>query len=121
MIESKLSNKFNLSREVFLVKKFKKIISLACVAATLCSVGVVSASAYTRRLYGDVNGDGVISNADADLIQNYLVGIGLFDNYQKIAADVDGNGDVTIDDVTMIQKLLAGMIDEFPVGVYFLY
>lgn len=121
MIEFKLGNKFNLLSEVFLVKKFKKIIFLACVAATLCSVGVVSASAYTRRLYGDVNGDGVISNADVELTQRASMGLETLDTYQQVAADVNGDGKIAVSDALMIKRMVEGLIDKFPVGVYFVY
>ena len=103
------------------MKKLKKVISLACAAATLCSVGVISASASTRRLYGDVNGDGVISNEDANLVLRVSVGKETIDSYQKIAADVNGDGKITATDVLMIKRMVEGLIDEFPVGVYFVY
>lgn len=57
------------------MKKFKKILSLACVAATLFSLSVMNAGAYTRRLYGDVNGDGEVTIYDAAMVQKLLEGI----------------------------------------------
>lgn len=102
-------------------KKFKKIIAVLCVVATMGSIAAVSASALTRRLYGDVNGDGIISNADASLVQKYVAKLVTFDTYQIIAANVDGNDEVNIRDVVMIHSLLDGEISEFPVGEAFLY
>ncbi len=101
--------------------KFKKIVAAVCAVATICSVSVVGASALTRRLYGDVNGDGVISMADAQLIQRYSLQLEEFDKYQLIAADVNGDGSVTLKDASMVQQLVAGVIDSFPVGDYFVY
>jgi len=101
--------------------KIKKIVAAACVAATICSLSAVGASALTRRLYGDVNGDGVISNADADLILQYSTLMTDLDQYQKIAADVNGDGKVTTLDSLMVRRLVAGCIDSFPVGDYFVY
>lgn len=101
--------------------KFRKTVAAVCIAATICSVSMVSASALTRRLYGDVNGDGVISKADVTLVQQYLAGTVEFDKYQKIAADVNVDGNIDISDTTDIQKLLAGIIDEFEAGNYFAY
>lgn len=43
------------------------------------------------------------------------------DKYQLIAADVNADNCVDITDVTDIQKLLAGIIDEFESGDYFVY
>lgn len=102
-------------------KTFKRLIATTCVVATMCSISVLGASALTRRLYGDVNNDGVISKADATLIQEYIAGIVEFDKYQKIAADVNADGYINISDVSDIQKLLAGVIDEFEAGDYFAY
>lgn len=102
-------------------KTFKRLIAAACVAATMCSAAVVGTSALTRRLYGDVNGDGVISNADATMVQQYAVGAIELDTYQKIAADVNGDGNINILDATLIQKLVNGLIDGFEVGDYFVY
>lgn len=62
-------------------------------------------------LYGDVNGDGVVSIRDATLVQMYLAQMVEFDAAQLLAADADGNGTVDINDVTRIQQYLVGMID----------
>lgn len=100
---------------------FKKSFAGLCITVTLCSMSIVDAHALTRRLYGDVNGDGVISKADVTLIQEYLVGKKDLDKYQLIAADVDGDGEVSLKDASLIQKLLAGLITEFSVGECFYY
>lgn len=102
-------------------KTFKKIISMACIGAIMCSLSTVDTSALTRRLYGDVNNDGIINREDVTLIQEYLVDAVEFDKYQLIAADVDADGEVSIMDATLIQKLIEGLIDELPVGSAFLY
>lgn len=99
----------------------KKVVAGVCTAAILCSIAIVGAGALTRRLYGDVNGDGIISKADVTLTQQYIAKMVTLDNYQKIAADVNGDGQINLSDVTLMNKLLTGAIDEFPVGDYFLY
>lgn len=102
-------------------KTFKKIISMAYVTVLTLGLATVDASALTRRLYGDVNNDGIIDNKDVELIQEYLVGLAELDKYQLIAADVDKDGEVSIMDATLIQKLIEGLIDELPSGNAFLY
>ena len=97
-------------------KTIKRIIAVICIVATMCGIAMVSTGALTRRLYGDVNGDGIINNADVTLLQQYLAGFQELDEYQLIAADVDGDKDAT-----MISFLINGYIDSFPVGEYFLY
>lgn len=102
-------------------KNLKKIIAAFLAATIFCSVTTVDAYALTRRLYGDVNNDGIISNADITLVQQYIARLVTFDTYQKIAADVNGDGKVSMVDVTLMQEVLAGKIDGFPVGDYFMY
>ncbi len=106
-------------------KTLRKIVAMVCAVMIMCSIAVMSVSAdsrkLTRRLYGDVNGDGIISKADATMIQQYLVDLVELDNIQKIAADVNGDGTINVIDVTDINKLLAGLIDEFEVGECFYY
>ncbi len=102
-------------------KTIKKTIAVICIFATMFSIAIVSTGALTRRLYGDVNNDGVISQADVELIQKNITGIVEFDTYQKIAADVDASGQVTISDAILIQKLLSGIITGFPTGDFFVY
>ena len=68
------------------------------------------ASYEPLSLIGDVNGDGVISIADATDLQKYLANIVNFDDEQLAAADADGDGGVSIADATQIQKYLANII-----------
>ncbi|MDD6646130.1 MAG: RICIN domain-containing protein, partial [Oscillospiraceae bacterium] len=61
-------------------------------------------------LLGDVNGDGVISIADATTLQKYLANIVDFDDEQLAVADTNGDGSVSISDATQIQKYLVHLI-----------
>ena len=63
-----------------------------------------------QLLTGDVNGDGVISIADATTLQKYLANIVDFDYEQLAVADTNGDGSVSIADATQIQKYLANII-----------
>lgn len=60
-------------------------------------------------IYGDVNGDGVVSIMDVSFIQQYLAGIRTLTPTQLILADVNGDGIVSIIDVGQIQQFLAGI------------
>ena len=101
--------------------KLKKFFAGVFFVATVCSVSVVSVGALTRRLYGDVNNDGIISEADVHLILENAVQNVEFDKYQTIAADVNGDGCVTASDAQLVMRLVVGAIDRFPVGDYFVY
>lgn len=59
---------------------------------------------------GDVNTDGVITVADATLIQKYLANISEFESYQTVLAKVNGSDEkITVSSATNIQKYLAGI------------
>ncbi len=62
-------------------------------------------------LIGDVNLDGIISIADATVIQKYLVNLTDLNDEQLEAADTNADGYVDIKDATMIQKYLVNLID----------
>ena len=62
------------------------------------------------EVLGDVNGDGVISIADATTLQKHLANIVDFDDEQLAVADTNGDGSVSIADATQIQKYLAQLI-----------
>lgn len=66
---------------------------------------------YNGKL-GDVNGDTVITGADATMLQRYIAK--LIDDVNDSIADVNGDGAVTGADVTMIQRYVAKLIDSFP-------
>ncbi|MBR6548634.1 MAG: hypothetical protein IKT68_03730, partial [Clostridia bacterium] len=65
--------------------------------------------------YGDVDGDGKVSAADALEVLKNVVGNATFTADQKELADVDGNGRVTSADALYILKKVVGKIDKFPV------
>lgn len=60
-----------------------------------------------RILVGDVNFDGIISVADATLVQQAAAEMVDFDKYETIAADCNGDGIVSVADATLIQKYAA--------------
>ena len=61
-------------------------------------------------IYGDVDGDGIVTIDDATAIQKYLAEYTVTPFIEK-AADVDADGKITIFDVTYIQKFLASFGD----------
>ena len=67
-------------------------------------------------IYGDVDGDGEITQADADIVMQVGGGIITLTNIQKIAADVNGNGKVNTSDAQLIAQYANGGIDKFPVA-----
>lgn len=59
-----------------------------------------------KEITGDVNGDGVISVADATLIQKHSASIIDFTDEQLLLADFNGDGVVNVSDATAIQREL---------------
>lgn len=58
------------------------------------------------KVLGDVNGDGVLSVADATLIQKHSASIIDFTDEQLATADMNGDGAVNVNDATAIQREL---------------
>lgn len=59
-----------------------------------------------NAVFGDVNGDGKLTQEDVDLVQNYSAGIGSLTDAEKKRADVTGNGVIDSGDSIMISQLL---------------
>ncbi len=66
-------------------------------------------------IYGDIDGDGVITPNDASLAFRYFMGYEQFDSLHKKAADVDGDGVITPNDASLIFRHFMGYITKFPV------
>lgn len=64
--------------------------------------------AVEEEILGDVDGNGVISVADATLIQKYLAELTVFTDSQVNVADVNGDGAVNVLDATAVQQMLVG-------------
>lgn len=67
----------------------------------------------TEMTLGDINGDGIITVADATMIQEYAAELRDFDPTELCAADTNHDGIVSVSDATLIQQYAAEMIDAF--------
>ncbi|MBI2663984.1 hypothetical protein HYX10_01435 [Candidatus Woesearchaeota archaeon] len=65
--------------------------------------------------FGDVDGDGVVSVADSDLISKFVAGQVVFSADQKLRADVSGDGVVSVTDALFVQQFVGGLRDSFAV------
>ena len=59
-------------------------------------------------LYGDVDGDGKVTIADAEKIRNYITVHSGLDENQMIAADANQDGEITVRDIFYIERNLIG-------------
>ena len=94
----------------------KKILSIIIVAViAIISLSSVSATDVSLKIFGDVNGDGIVSVMDATLTQKHVSQLESISDDRFVYADVDCNYTISITDATLIQKKLANLISEFPV------
>ena len=63
-----------------------------------------------QPLAGDVNADGEVTVADAELVYNYSIGAGELTEAQILVADMDGDGHITAKDAAMIYKIIAAAL-----------
>lgn len=74
---------------------------------------VINSSAAT--VWGDTDGDGIISTIDATHIQRHCANIRLLDAQEQKRALVSGNKALSVLDATYIQRFLTKIISRFPV------
>ena len=79
-----------------------------------CKV-VVEGGSAPEILYGDVNGDGKVSSADAAIAYASHRGKVTLNEKQKVAADVNGDGKVNSADAALIYAYHRGKLTKFPV------
>ncbi len=67
-------------------------------------------------IYGDTNGDKIISVKDVSVIQKYVAKLSSLKGESLAKADVNGDKTVNIKDATIIQKYIAKLPDTYKVG-----
>ncbi|MDD6645289.1 MAG: dockerin type I repeat-containing protein [Oscillospiraceae bacterium] len=95
------------------IKKFTAILLAVILAFSVFTLVPITASAVTvssDNIMGDVDGDGVISIADATTIQKYVTFMVDLDYEQLAVADTNGDRNVDIRDATQIQRYLVQFI-----------
>lgn len=63
-----------------------------------------------KEVLGDVNGDGILSVADAIIIQKHIANVGILSDDMLNKADVTNDGIVSIADAIIVQKCIANII-----------
>lgn len=90
---------------------WKKVSSSTSISG--CKIGNATVKAYTnditQPLYGDVDGDGVLTVADSTLIQKYCADFVTFTDEQLAIADINKSGKIEVGDATTIQRIVAGI------------
>ena len=91
----------------------KRLISVILILSVMLSFSTLASAA--GAVYGDADGDGVLSITDATAIQCHLAKLRELPNESLSLAKVSANPELSITDVTLIQKKLVRLIDKFPV------
>ena len=103
---------------------FGLICVILCIVILLLSAACLPAGARSSlptdsasRLRGDADGDGEISSIDVTIVQRVIAGAVIdSDGTVALYCDVTGDG-LSLPDVTAIQRYLAGLKDNYRVGV----
>ena len=66
-------------------------------------------------VYGDLDGDGNVTNIDAVMLLQHVAKMNLLDEALIPAANVDGVGEVTNADAVLVLQYVAKLITSFPV------
>ena len=94
----------------------KRILSILLILTLVVSSAVCATTASGASvLYGDADGDGVVTIMDVTCIQRHLVGIRKLDDAAVKRSMVSGEDELDITDATYVQRYLADMIDKFPI------
>jgi hypothetical protein len=83
-------------------------------SSNTCTASQAAASS-SGGLLGDVNSDGGVNIADAELTAQAAEGLISLTSTQQQAAGVDGTGQVDIYDAYLIAEYAAGLITKFPI------
>jgi beta-N-acetylglucosaminidase len=76
---------------------------------TICDANGTVIKQYEAVVYGDVNGDGKVSNADVVLLQKQILGITQQGGCYLEAANTSHDGGVTNKDLVILQKHILGI------------
>ncbi len=94
----------------------KRILSILLILTLAVSTAVCATTASGASvLYGDADGDGVVTIMDVTCIQRHLIGIIKLDDAAVKRSMVSGEDELDITDATYVQRYLADMIDKFPI------
>ena len=95
------------------------ILAIALSVTTTAAASDASSFTTTKSqeiVWGDADGDGVVTILDATHIQRHLIQIDPnVEEANMKAAIVSGEDELSVVDATLIQRYLAGMIERFPV------
>lgn len=85
------------------------VIVITIVIVTLLALSLISSKQEKSTVVrGDLNGDGVVTNADLELLQDYIINADSIPDEKRQAADYDEDGKITSHDALQMKKDLKG-------------
>ncbi len=94
----------------------RKALSTAMALAMLLQAAPLAATAAGETyIYGDMNGDRILTASDFSLMKRYCANNSASD-LQRILGDLNGDGKMDTADITLLNDYLLAKIDKFPVG-----
>ncbi len=94
----------------------RKALSAAMALAMLMQAAPLAGTAADESyIYGDMNGDGILTSADFTLMKRYCANNSASD-LQRTLGDLNADGTMDTADITLLNDYLLAKIDKFPVG-----
>ena len=96
------------------MKKAAGLLSVVIILMSVISVKAIEATAEQPFVWGDVNGDGIVTVSDATAVQRHIAELEEISKDYVKAAYVGGDGTLSVKDATLIQQYAAEIINHFP-------
>ena len=90
---------------------FRRFRFVLLAVLVLLLVMMAAINAYTVHRKGELNGDGIIDDADVILLEKHLVSLGQLSEEQQRTADMNSDGWLTVTDVSLLLKKAEGSTD----------
>ena len=96
------------------MKKAAGLLSVVIILMSVISANAIEASTEQPFVWGDANGDGIVTVSDATAVQRHIAELEEISKDYVKAAYVGGDGTLSVKDATLIQQYAAEIINHFP-------
>lgn len=96
------------------MKKLTGFLLFVIIIISVISANAIEASPEQPFVWGDVNGDGIVTVSDATAVQRHIAELEEISKDYVKAAYVGGDGTLSVKDATLIQQYAAEIINHFP-------
>lgn len=96
------------------MKKLTGFLLFVIILISVISANAIEAAPGQPLMWGDVNGDGIVTVSDATAVQRHIAEFEEISKDYVKAAYVGGDGTLSVKDATLIQQYAAEIINHFP-------